>query len=253
MLQIIMKSRMPLFALTTVAIAFWLMAPLARAHERDTYKIGNNLYLITIGSLNEPFVVDKMSGVDLRVSEVGANSGGTSKTAAKGAPVTGLEQTLKVELSAGDKKKTLSFDPSREAPGAYSATFIPTVQTTYSYRIFGAINGSAVDLTFSCIPGEASESAEDNSQVKVSDGVTRLHKVGGFGCPEAKSSLGFPEPAASSYELAQSNQSVEAEARRASLQASAAKALGVAALIAGILGIAVAGMAWRKKKGSQAS
>ena len=239
MLPITMKSRMVPLSLVILAMVIGSAASLVSAHERDTYKIGDKSYLITIGSLNEPFVVDEMSGVDLRVSEVGAN-GGTSKAAAKGTPVTGLERTLKVELSAGDKRKTLLFDPSDEVPGAYGATFIPTVQTTYSYRIFGTINGSAIDLTFSCMPGEVSESAEDNSQVKMSDGVTRLHRVGGFGCPEAKSSLGFPEPALSSYELAQSNQKLEVEAQSASKQASTARALGAAGLIAGLLVIAVA-------------
>ena len=74
-----------------IAVALLSLAPSASAHERDTFKIGNKYYVITVGSLNEPFVVDSMSGVDLRVSEV-AGPGGSAKD--KGTPVTGLEQTL---------------------------------------------------------------------------------------------------------------------------------------------------------------
>ena len=175
-----MKNGSPIFKLITLALMLGSVSSVARAHELDMYKIGDKYYVLTVGSLNEPFVVDNISGVDLRVSQV---AGPGSNSADKGTPVTGLEQTLKVDLIAGDKKETLSFDPSDEAPGAYAANFIPTVQTTYSYRIFGTINNTPVDLTFTCVPGEVSETAEDNSQVKVSDKITRLNKVGAFGCP----------------------------------------------------------------------
>ena len=154
-LQITMKKQFPVLRVATLVIAFFSLAPLASAHERDTFKIGSKYYILTVGSLNEPFVVDNISGVDLRVSQVAGSAGaGSSKETGKGTPVTGIEQTLKVELSAGDKKETLSFDPSDEAPGAYAANFIPTVQTTYSYRIFGTINSSPVDLTFTCAAGK---------------------------------------------------------------------------------------------------
>src|SRR5260370_23464255 len=83
-------------------------APLAMAHERDTFKIGNRQYIVTVGSLNERIMVDKISGVDFRVSE------------APGAPVVGLDQTLKVELNSGNKKATLAFDPMRNAPASYA-------------------------------------------------------------------------------------------------------------------------------------
>src|SRR4029077_11345623 len=156
------------------------------------------------GSLNEPFIVDNISGVDLRVSRVpGPGGHGASDATSNSTPVTGLERTLKVELAAGDKKETLPFDPSDKTPGSYTANFIPTVQTTYSYRIFGTLSSIPIDLTFACVPGDVSETAEDNSQVKVSGVVTRLNKIGAFSCPTAREALGFPEPALSSYELDQ--------------------------------------------------
>ena len=191
-LQITMKKQFSFLSVATLVVAFFSVAPLASAHERDTFKIGGKYYVLTVGSLNEPFVVDNISGVDLRVSQVaGPGGNGSSKETGKGTPVTGLEQTLKVELAAGDKKETLSFDPSDEAPGAYAANFIPTVQTTYSYRIFGTINSSPVDLTFTCVTGEVSETAEDNSQLKVSDTITRMNKIGAFGCPAPRKSDGL--------------------------------------------------------------
>ena len=104
--------------MATLAIAFFSLAPFASAHERDTFKIGDKYYLLTVGSLNEPFVVDNISGVDLRVSQVaGPGGNGASKETGKGTPVTGLEQTLKVELAAGDKKETLSLRPFGQSSG----------------------------------------------------------------------------------------------------------------------------------------
>jgi hypothetical protein len=249
MLRIAMKRNIAVSKVLALALALCAVASLAAAHERDTYKIGEKYYRITIGSLNEPFVVDNMSGVDLRVAEIaspGANN--SPKSARPGAPVTGLERTLKVELAAGNKKETLSFDPSDTAPGAYTAAFIPTVQTTFSYRIFGRINGSLLDLTFTCVPGEASETTEDASQVKLSDAILRIDKIGNFGCPVARSAAGFPEPALSSYELAQNMQTLAEAQRTASKQVATAQVFGIAGLLAGLMGLAAGGIAWRRRK-----
>jgi len=236
-----MKKQFSILRFFTFAALFLAFASVGLAHEHDTYKIGDKYYVLVVGSLNEPFVVDSMSGVDFRVSQI-AGPGGKDKNSAasKGTPVTGLEQTLKVELAAGNKKETLALDPSDRAPGAYTAAFIPTVQTTYSYRIFGTIDSKPVDLTFACVPGEVSEKAEDNSQVNVSDTVTRVDKVGAFSCPAARNVAGFPEPALSSYELSQNTQNLAATAQTAGKQAGTAQTFGIAGLIAGLLGLAVA-------------
>ena len=243
-----MKKQVSLLRVAMLVTALFSVVTLAAAHERDTFKIGAKYYTLIVGSLNEPFVVDNISGVDLRVAQVAAASvDGSGKPTGKGSPVTGLERTLKVELAAGDKKATLSFDPSDQAPGAYAADFIPTVQTTYSYRIFGTIDAAAVDLTFTCVAGEVSETAEDRSQVKVSDTITRISKVGGFGCPAPRKALGFPEPSLSSYELNQNTQNLSEAAQMAGKQAATAETFGIAGIVAGLLGLAVAGIAWKRK------
>jgi hypothetical protein len=241
MAQITMKKQYLILRLFAAALLFHAVASIAMAHEHDTFKIGDKYYVLTVGSLNEPFVVDSMSGVDFRVSRIAGPGGkGASVESVKGTPVTGLDQTLKVELSAGNKKETLAFDPSDDAPGAYTAAFIPTVQTTYSYRIFGTIESKPVDLMFACVPGEVSEKAEDNAQVKVSDTVMRVDKVGAFSCPAARNVAGFPEPALSSYELSQNTQNLSTAAQTAGKQASMGQTFGIAGLIAGLLGLAVA-------------
>jgi hypothetical protein len=243
-----MKKQFSVLRLAVFAVALLNIAPLAAAHERDTFKIGDKYYLLTVGSLNEPFLVDNISGVDLRVSQVSGPGGdGAGSAVSKGTPVIGLERTLKVELAAGDKKQTLPFDPSDKTPGSYAANFIPTVQTTYSYRIFGTIDNNSVDLRFTCVTGEVSESAEENSPMKISDSITRLRKIGAFGCPASKKTMGFPEPSLSSYELNQGVQSLTAGNQAAAKQAATAQTLSIAGVVSGLLGLAVAGIALKRK------
>lgn len=242
--RIIMKNQFSPLHLAVFAVALLHFAPLAAAHERDTFKIGDKYYLLTVGSLNEPFLVDNISGVDLRVTRL---SGPAGDAAGKGMPIPGLARTLKVELAAGDKKETLPLDPSDEAPGSYVANFIPTVQTTYSYRIFGTIDNNSVDLLFTCVTGEVSETAEDNSPLKVSDSITRLRKIGAFGCPESKKNMSFPEPSLSSYETNLSLQNLTVGSQATGRQAARAQTLGIAGIVSGLLGLAVAGIALKRK------
>lgn len=170
------------------------------AHERQVFEIGDKTYLFVIGSLNEPVFVDDKTGVDLRVKLADpANPGDSSSPNAE--PVAGLETSLKVELIAGDKKKTMALAPAYKDPGAYKAEFYPTLATTFTYRVFGMINEVSVDLMFSCNPTGHPATADDTSRVEVSEGVTRILKAGSFGCPKPKAEYGFPEPSASLQEL----------------------------------------------------
>jgi hypothetical protein len=117
-------------------------------------------------------------------------------------PIEGLEKMLKVEISAGAKKKVLALEPAFREPGHYEAAFYPTVQTTHNYRIFGNVSGVPVDLTFTCAPGGVAEGkALDNSTVKISDQITRKGLTSGFGCPESRSDVSFPEKYESNLEL----------------------------------------------------
>jgi len=69
-LQIIMKNQFSILRLVAFAAALFSFAPLATAHERDTFKVGDKYYLLTVGSLKRTFIVDNISGVDLRVSQL---------------------------------------------------------------------------------------------------------------------------------------------------------------------------------------
>ena len=174
--------------------------PQAFAHQRQLYTIGDQDYLIVIGSLNEPIFVDDKSGVDLRVLRADPNNPMNS-SAEGAAPVEGLEETVQVELAAGNNTRTLQLEPAFGEPGAYEAPFYPTVATTISYRLFGTINNTPVDLTFTCAPTGEAGAVADNSTVQVSEGVVRKGIEGGFGCPAPVTDAGFPEPLMSNFEI----------------------------------------------------
>ena len=188
--------RQNLLMFGTIAAAaillFSINSQIALAHQKALYTINGKDYLFVIGSLNEPASVDDKTGVDFR--GIWPNATDPTNSQANGTqPITGLENSLKVEISAGDKNMTSDLEPAFGELGSYeSKTFYPTIATTYSFRIFGDINGTSFDQTFACNPAGGEATKSDNSTVQISQDVVRKALVGGFGCPEPR--LGFPEP-----------------------------------------------------------
>ena len=187
-----MKTSLKTTIQIALACSVFAVPLTASAHERQVFEINGKQYQIVVGSIGEPLVVDDKSGVDFRVSTLPSNT-----------PVEGLQDTLKVELIAGDKKKELSFEAVYNSPGAYKAPFYPTVATTLSYRVFGEISGTPFNVTFTCQPAGHAEAVEDTTRTEISEGVVRTLKTGGYGCPSPKADLGFPEPSAEIVSLSQ--------------------------------------------------
>jgi hypothetical protein len=166
----------------------------ASAHQKQLISIGDKDYLFVVGNANEPVFIDDKSGVELfayiplnKTDLLSTDSNNTK-------PIEDLDKALKVEVSAGDKKKVLDFEPAEQDPGHYIATFFPTVQTTYNYRVFGNISNTPISLMWSCSPLSVDENTVvSNSTVKLSDNVIRKAVVGGFECPVTRSDKSFPE------------------------------------------------------------
>ena len=174
---------------------------LVYAHQKQLYTIGNNKYLFLSGFLNEPVYVDDKSGVDLYVYTPDPKDPmSTDSNSTK--PVEGIQDSLKAEISAGAKTKVLDLEPDEEQPGHYTASFIPDVETTYKFRIFGNLSGSPISIDFSCSPGAVSEDTIiSNSTEKISDTVTRNGVIGGYECPAPRSDGAFPEPILSNVDI----------------------------------------------------
>ncbi|MGI0051722.1 MAG: hypothetical protein ACRD8K_08295 [Nitrososphaeraceae archaeon] len=188
-----------IMVMTIFLVSSYLLHQNVYAHQRQLFTIGNTDYLFVVGSLNEPIFLDDKTGVDFAAYSPDPNDPVDSK--ANGTkPIEGLENILKVELAAGDKKKVLNFEPAYQNPGRYEAVFFPTIETTYNYTLFGNINGTDFRATWTCSPVEG-EPLSDNSTVQISDDVIRKAMLGSFGCPQPRTDLGFPEPYLTNNEI----------------------------------------------------
>ncbi|HEU0115552.1 MAG TPA: hypothetical protein VFQ80_12790 [Thermomicrobiales bacterium] len=140
----------------SLALLFVVAWPLvASAHEHRT--IANGQYTMVVGFLDEPTFAGLKNGLDLTVMKLGGTpTAGTAAASSddgpQGAPVTGLEKTLKAEVMYSDQTMELTLEPRDGAPGAYNGVFFPMKPGDYSFRIYGTINGAQVDETFTTSP-----------------------------------------------------------------------------------------------------
>jgi hypothetical protein len=192
----------------------------ALAHEqRDV-----SAYRITVGFLSEPVYEGLLNGVDFRVQTLAATP----------APVTGLEQTVQVEVTYVPTGKTVTL-PLRavfNAPGRYSASLMPTAPGRYQFRFFGTIESTAIDEQFVSGPDTF------NDVAPIAD-------------------IQFPGAIPQVREIAGAVQGAQNDASDAADTAASARtlaivgiALGVLGLIAGIGGVT---LAWRRPSGGGAS
>lgn len=73
-----------------------------------------------------------------------------------GEGVTGLEDTLQIEVSFGPASRVLNLRAVRSEPGSYTADLIPMMPGDYTFRVFGTIEGVEIDETFSAADGQFS-------------------------------------------------------------------------------------------------
>ena len=131
-------------------------------------------YRFNIGWIDEPAYEGFMNGVELRVTKVtqegasmegGEHNGGDGGDSGEGmsmsmghgdgVPVTGLQETLQVEVThlASDSSVILDLYPDRLEPGRYTADLIPTAPGVYKFRVFGFIERELVDQSFLSLGG----------------------------------------------------------------------------------------------------
>ena len=109
----------------------------AAAHERRP--VGKIVF--EVGWETEPVFAGLPNHIFISISDV------------RGRPVTDLGDTLQVEVSFGDQKKTLQVEPLMNgdepgAPGTYGAELTPTRSGVYSFRFFGRVKTVTVNQTF---------------------------------------------------------------------------------------------------------
>jgi hypothetical protein len=181
---------MRLYGMVCAVAALALWGTSSESHERHLLEIGTSDYLVVVGFLHEPVYTGDRSGMDLRIV-IPDRANPLDARAPEVKPVDNLDKALKVEVKAGPHARVFDLKPTYGAAGRYEAVFYPTVATTYSFRLFGAVDKVPVDLTFACNPlGHVS--VEDKNIVKLSEQVTRKALIGSFGCPGERAGVEFP-------------------------------------------------------------
>lgn len=208
-----------------IAALFVVVPVSAHAHEQQVFKVDGALYRFTVGSLNEPVMVDDKTGVDLRVAKVLA---GTYTPGAPEVPVEGLEHSLAVELHAEGVSKDLALQTVYGAAGSYKAPFYPTRPMKVSYRFHGTLAGKPFDVSFSCNPAGHSMTAmqAQTEPLDLGNGIVRVYQSGALGCPVARDAVNFPEDVSSLGQL-------RASTTQAQVLASIALALAVVGFVRG--------------------
>ena len=126
-----MSIRKRLMALVAALVGLLLLAAPVAAHEvRDVAG-----YQFVVGFIGEPVFTNQKSGLEFEVT-------------LDGEPVEGLEETLDAEATFGDQTRALELSPRFGAPGWYQSVFFPTAAGPYTFRIFGEIDGQAIDESF---------------------------------------------------------------------------------------------------------
>jgi hypothetical protein len=181
------------FITFSLILSIAIPSQFAFAHEKQLLSINEKPYLFVVGSVGEPVYINDKSGVELFAYTPDPNDP-LAEDANGTKPVTGLEKTLKVEISAGPKNKTLDFEPDEDNPSHYTATFFPSAETTYTYTLTGTVDNTPIHISYSCVPGAGDDdsSAGNNTKTVLSKGVVREQVAGGFSCPMPRDEVTIP-------------------------------------------------------------
>ena len=224
-----------LLALLGASVPWLVLAPAAAAHEG--VEVGE--FILTIGWRNEPALVGQPNGVQVFVTNHDDES-----------PVNSGVALDVVVSTAGQSTETVSLTPQfvvgeSGTPGEYGIDLVPTAPGDYTFHLTGSIRDTNVDVemtsgedTFSPIAG----SSDLEFPVKLpSTGeiVTRLERI-----DSRIAALASADPGDDAAEaLAAANAATDA-ARAATAAANQALliggGLGVAGVVHGLLGIALA-------------
>ena len=81
-----------------------------------------------------------------------AGAGSDEDEESEGAPVDGLEETLKAEVIFGDQTMELPLNARFGTPGAYESVFFPMKPGDYTFRIYGTLGDTDIDESFTSSP-----------------------------------------------------------------------------------------------------
>jgi hypothetical protein len=171
------------------------------AHERRAVVGGK--YDVVVGWDIEPSFVGQKNAASIRVSRAGTNPA---------EPVTGLENSLRVEITQGAQTKTFNLRAVFGQPGYYQADLLPTRAGDFVWTFSGSIGSDQINEKFDSADGK-------------------------FDAVQASSGLEFPIAAADPEQ-------VTAEVQSARDAAQSAQTMGLLGVALGALGLVAALVLW---------
>lgn len=153
---------------------------------------------------------------------------GLAPAAVNEVPVEGLDETLKVEIKhvATGGTRVLALRAMPEEPGRYTADIIPTAQGVYEMRVFGKVEETDIDETFSSFGGGGGFSdVLPASDLQFPDRLPGVRQI-----------EGAVRGAIDTAEQAQ-DAALSAQAAAATNGGPSANTLGIIGIILGVIGI----------------
>jgi len=139
-----MHSRL-LLAIAAVAVVLALLvAPSSTlAHERRT--VGSGKYDVVVGWETEPAYVNQHNAAGIRISKAGTNPA---------EPVTGAENTLKVQIRQGAQTRLFELRAVFGQPGYYVADIVPTRAGDCAWTFTGTLGADQINEAFDSADGK---------------------------------------------------------------------------------------------------
>ncbi len=131
-----LRARVVTAAVALVLAIMLMPAVSVSAHEERV--VATN-YSFVVGFINEPAVQNDTNGLSLAITRAGA-------------PVLAASDTLKAQVIFADQTRDLTLQPAFGEAGVYESVFIPTQPGDYTFRIYGQLEGVAVDESFTSSP-----------------------------------------------------------------------------------------------------
>jgi len=210
-----------------MGLVILVSAPQAFAHTHRVLTINGQQVEFVVGWVIEPPYVDEVNAVDFWAHYINATC--PQGSVSTSCPVSNLDQSLQVEVMTGGQSQVLTFSPnlSNDVPpafdGEYTANIEPTVAGSYSFRIFGTVNGVTVNETFACGPTT-------------------------FECVDPSAEVQFPQQIPSAHDMQIGLANMQSQVAQLQSDIRTAYTVATVAVAVGIIGIALGAIALTRSK-----